>query len=249
MEKLVFDSVVRGSLSKGEMKKMRASGQIPAVLYGEKENVQLLLDLKKFKAMLHKAGHNAIINMNISDGTSNKTKTVLLKEYQRNMVSREIIHADFYQLSMTKKIEISVPILLSGEVPGVKEGGVLTHIIRELKVKCLPEAIPEKITVDVSNLQMGGSIAVKDLKVGEGVDVLTQSNQIVVNVVKPTILEEVVPGTPTETAAEPEVIGKGKKELEEGEEGAEAKPAEGKKEAAAPAKAAPAKEDKKPEKK
>jgi len=242
MEKLVFDSVVRGSLSKGELKKVRASGQIPAILYGEKETIQLLLDLKKFKALLHKAGHNAIINMNISDGTSNKTKTVLLKEYQRNPISREIIHVDLFQLSMTKKIELSIPIILVGEAPGVKEGGVLTHIIRELKVKCLPTAIPEKISLDISNLQMGGTIAVKDLQIAEGIDVLVQPSQIVVNIVKPTILEEVVPGAPGETAGEPEVIGKGKKD-EEGEEG-EAKPAEGKKEAAAPAK-----EEKKSDKK
>jgi len=249
MEKLVFDSVVRGSLSKGEMKKMRASGQIPAILYGEEENIQLLLDLKKFKALLHKAGHNAIINMNISDGASNKSKTVLLKEFQRNPISREIIHADFYQLSMTKKIELSIPIVLTGEAPGVKEGGVLTHIIRELKVKCLPTAIPEKISVDISNLQMGGTIAVKELAVSDGIEILMQPSQIVANVVKPTILEEVVPGVTAETAAEPEVIGKGKKDLEEGEEGEEGKPAAGKKEAAtAPAKA-PVKEEKKPEKK
>jgi len=244
MEKLVFDSAVRGPLSKGEMKKMRASGQIPAVLYGDKENIQLLLDLKKFKALLHKAGRNAIINMNISDGSSRKSKTVLLKEFQRDPVSREIIHVDLFQLSMGKKIEVSIPIVLSGEAPGIKEGGVLTHIIRELKVKCLPTAIPDKISVDISNLQMGGAIAVKDLAISDDIEILMQSNQIVANVVKPTILEEVVPGVPAEAAAEPEVIGKGKKE-EEGEEGVEAKPAEGKKEAVA----APVKEEKKPEKK
>jgi large subunit ribosomal protein L25 len=168
---------------------------------------------------------------------------VLLKDIQKNVVTRATIHVDLFQLSMTKKIEISIPIVLSGDAPGVKEGGVLTLIIRELKVKCLPTEIPDNVTVDISSLQIGGTITVKDLQISKNVEVLVHPTEIVVNIVKPTILEEVVAGTPAETAAEPEVIGKGKKELEEGEEAAGAA-AEPKKEAAAPKK-----DEKKPEKK
>jgi len=228
MEKINLDSEVRKQLTKGEMKKLRNSGKTPAVLYGNNENMSLIIDTGKFNSLLSKAGHNAIINLSFPDKTS---KIVLVKEIQKNVISRKITHVDFYQINMEKKIEVSVPIIITGEAPGVKAGGVLAHIVRELKVKCLPTDIPDKIIVDISNLEIGHSISVKGLIVPENIEVLHQVDQIVINIVSPTILEEIVPGAPAEAAAEPEVIGKGKKE-EEGEEGAEGKPAEAKKEAA-----------------
>ncbi|OGS43513.1 MAG: hypothetical protein A2539_02615 [Elusimicrobia bacterium RIFOXYD2_FULL_34_15] len=245
MEKIILDSEIRKQLTKGEMKKIRNSGKTPAVLYGEKENLNLLVDTSKFNSLLSKAGHNVIISLNFPDKTS---KTVLVKEIQKNVISRKISHIDFYQISMEKKIEVAVPIFLIGEAPGVKAGGVLAHIVRELKVKCLPTDIPEKITINIANLEIGHSISVKDLTIPQNVEVLHQPDQIVVNIVSPTILEEIVPGATAETAAEPEVISKGKKE-EEGEEGAEGKPGEAKKEAAAPAKKEAAVSAKKEEKK
>lgn len=232
-EKFTLDSEARKSaVSKGEMKKLRASGKIPAVVYGDKENVTLAVDAVKFKSLLGKAGHNVIVTLNMPDKSA---KTVLIKEVQKNVITRALSHIDFYQISMKKKIEISIPVVLIGDAPGVKSGGVLSHIVRELKVKCLPTDIPEKITVDISSLEIGHAVTVKDLAMPKNIEVLVQPDQIVVNIVSPTILEEVVPGTPAEAAAEPEVIGKGKKE-EEGEEGAETAPAAvgGKKEAAAP---------------
>lgn len=249
-EKFTLDSEARKSeVSKGEMKKLRASGKIPAVVYGDKENVTLAVDAVKFKSLLGKAGHNVIVTLNMPDKSA---KTVLIKEVQKNVITRALSHIDFYQISMKKKIEISIPVVLVGDAPGVKSGGVLAHIVRELKVKCLPTDIPGKITIDISNLEIGHTITVKDLALSKNVEVLVRPDQIVVNIVSPTILEEVVPGTPAEAAAEPEVIGKGKKE-EEGEEGAEAAPAAGreaKKEAAPGAKkeaAAPgAKKEEKP---
>jgi len=248
MEKFVLDSEARKQITKGEMKKMRENGKIPAVLYGDKENVCLTIDSVKFGALLKKAGHSVIITMNMPDKSA---KTVLIKEIQKNVISRAISHIDFYQVSMKKKIEISIPVVLIGDAPGVKAGGVLSHIIRELKVKCLPTDIPEKVTVDISKLEVGNSVAVKDLSLPENIEVLVAPEQIVVNIVSPTILEEIVPGAVAEAGAEPEVIGKGKKE-EEGEEGAEAKPGEAKKEAAAAPgakKEEKPKEEKKPEKK
>lgn len=218
MEKFTLDSEARKSTtSKSEMKKMRASGKIPAVLYGDKENVCLTVDSIKFTTLLKKAGHNVIISINMPDKTS---KTVLIKDIQKNVITRVISHIDFYRVSMKKKIDISIPVVLIGEAPGVKSGGVLAHIVRELKVKCLPTDIPEKITVDISNLEIGNTILVKDLPVSKNVEVLVAPDQIVVNIVSPTILEEVIPtAAGAEVAAEPEVIGRGKKEeVEEGEQ-------------------------------
>ncbi|MFH0947856.1 MAG: 50S ribosomal protein L25 [Elusimicrobiota bacterium] len=236
MEKFTLDSEARELVSKGEMKKLRASGKIPAILYGDMASMSLTVDAAKFGTLLKRAGHNVIISLNIPDKTS---KTVLIKDIQKNIITRAISHIDFYQISMKKKIEISIPVVLEGSAPGVlRSGGVLSHIVRELKVKCLPLDIPEKIIVDISNLEIGNVVLVKDLVLSKDVEVLIAPDQIIVNIASPTILEEVTPSAVVgEAAAEPEVISKGKKELsEEGEEGEEAKPATvSKKEAAAPA--------------
>ncbi|PKM93043.1 MAG: 50S ribosomal protein L25 [Elusimicrobia bacterium HGW-Elusimicrobia-4] len=233
MEKFSLDSQARKHVSKGEMKKLRTKGLIPAVLYGDTvDNVILTIDAAQFTSLLKRAGHNVIISLNMPDKTS---KTVLIKDIQKNVISRELSHIDFYQVSMKKKIEISIPVMLIGEAPGVKSGGVLSHIVRELKVKCLPTDIPEKITVDISKLEIGNTVLVKDLVVPKNVEILIATDQIVANIVSPTILEEVTPVAGAEAAAEPEVIGKGKKE-EEGEEGAEATPVAGAKKESAPVK-------------
>jgi len=219
MEKFTLDSQERKPASKSEMKKLRASGKIPAILYGDMANMSLTIDAVKFTTLLKMAGRNVMISLCMPDKTS---KTVLIKDIQKNVISRELSHIDFYSVSMKKKIDISIPVVLVGEAPGVKSGGVLSHIVRELKVKCLPADIPEKITVDISALEIGNTVLVKDLVVPKNVEIIVAPEQIVANIVSPTILEEVVPAV-TEAIAEPEVIGKGKKE--EVEEGAEAAPA------------------------
>jgi large subunit ribosomal protein L25 len=247
MEKITLDSQERKPASKGEMKKLRASGKIPAILYGDMANISLTVDVVKFTTLLKTAGRNVMISLNMPDKTS---KTVLIKDIQKNVISRELSHIDFYQVSMKKKIEISIPVMLIGEAPGVKSGGVLSHIVRELKVKCLPADIPEKITVDISALEIGNTVLVKDLVVPKNVEILIAPDQIVANIVSPTILEEVVPAV-TEAVAEPEVIGKGKKEeVEEGMEAAPAAPAGRPAVAGAKTETAPVKkEEKKSEKK
>jgi len=146
MEKFTLDSQERKPASKSEMKKLRASGKIPAILYGDMANMSLTIDAVKFTTLLKMAGRNVMISLCMPDKTS---KTVLIKDIQKNVISRELSHIDFYSVSMKKKIDISIPVVLVGEAPGVKSGGVLSHIVRELKVKCLPADIPENITVDI----------------------------------------------------------------------------------------------------
>ena len=191
MEKLNFISELRTEMTKGTMKKMRAGGKIPAVLYGNNENINLFIDSKSFREMLKKSGRNVLINMKIEKAEKPADRTVILKEIQRNPVTRDIIHVDFYQLDRTKKIEVAIPIHFVGEAPGVKEGGVLNHVLRELKVECLPASIPDKIIVDVSHLQLGDSISIADLTLAEGVELAMLSDLIIANVVKPTVWEEV----------------------------------------------------------
>jgi large subunit ribosomal protein L25 len=222
--------------TKGRLRTLRLAGEVPAVLYGgQKESVSVAVPGKEFMRLLRTHGSNMLVNLTV-DGTK---ETVLVKEVQRDIISRDPIHVDFQRISMTKKLEVSVPIHVSGEAPGVKlAGGILEHILREVRVRCLPAAIPTALDVNVSALELNQGLRVKDIPLPEGVEILTDPNQLVVNVVAPTILEEPAAAGPAAPAtAEPEVIAKGKKP-EEGAEGAaapakpgEAKPAAGKAEA------------------
>jgi large subunit ribosomal protein L25 len=167
---------------------------------------------------------------------------VLVKEIQRNPIARAILHVDLQRVSLKQKVEASVPVHVKGEAPGVKlGGGVLEHVLREVRVRCLPTEIPAALDADVSALQIGHGIRAKDLALPPGVELAVDAELIIINIVAPTILEEPTPSaTPAAATAEPEVIKKGK--VEEGEEGAA--PAAGK---TAPAAGAKPAEAKKPE--
>lgn len=231
----------RDTTTKSALRSLRVTGEVPAIVYGgKKSSVALSVQAKEFLQHLKAHGLNVVMNLKLDKDT----ETVLVKEIQRDVITRQPIHVDFQRISLTEKIEVSVPVHVSGEAPGVKlSGGILEHILRELRVRCLPTNIPSAINVDVSGLQLNQGIKVKDISLPQGVELLTDSQHLVVNVVAPTILEEAPAAAAPAAAgaAEPEVIAKGKKP-EEGAEaaaapakGAEAKPA-AKSEAKAPAK-------------
>jgi large subunit ribosomal protein L25 len=213
VEEIMLKSEKRDKLTKGQLKTKRKEGKIPAIIYGENQpSLTLFVEEKKFQKILHTSlGENVIINLEVEQ---ENPKTVMIKEIQRNPLNDNLIHIDFQQISLTKKIELTVPLQVIGEAVGVKSGGILEQHLWELKIRCLPTKIPQSITVDVNNLELGKSISVRDLTVPKGVDILQNLEQVVVSVVSPpAVPEEVV--TPAPTVAEPEVIGKGKKEKEE----------------------------------
>jgi len=239
MKEVILEAQSRDISTKHTLKDMRIKGMIPAIFYGHAEKaVSLSVNAKQFDEILHSGGGNVLVNLKLGSDS----KTAIVKQIQRDIISRKPIHIDFQAISMKEKIEVSVPIHIKGIAPGVKlSGGVMEHVVRELRVSCLPADIPASVDVDVSTLEINHSIAVKDLPKMEGIDILTEAASIIVNIVSPTILEEApapgAEGAVAEAAAEPEVIAKGKKP-EEGEEGAA--PAAGDKKAEA-GKAAPAK--------
>jgi large subunit ribosomal protein L25 len=143
-----------------------------------------------------------------------------VKELQRDPVRGRPLHADFYLIELDKTVEVSVPIHLVGRAPGVEEGGILDHPLREIELECLPQAIPEGVDVDVSLLNVGDSIHVRDLTLPEGVSVQTDENQAVASVVAPAVVEEPVV----------EELEEGEEAVAEGEEAEEgsAEAAEGK---------------------
>lgn len=234
MNEVLLEAQEREVGTKHKIAEIRNQGGIPGVVYGAGEkSIVISINAKSFDKVLHSgAGRNTIINLKIGS----TSKLAIVKEIQRDMLTQAPIHVDFHAISMTNKIEVSVPVHVIGTPTGVKlSGGVMEHVLRVIRVSCLPTAIPKSIDVDVTALEIGQSISVKDLPVIDGVEFLDDASGILVNIVAPTILEEKA-AEGAAGAAEPEVITKGKKD--ETAEGAVAADAKGKKtsEATAPKK-------------
>jgi large subunit ribosomal protein L25 len=210
----------RERLGKGGARTARRDGKIPAVLYGHGEDpVSVSIGARDFDLALrgHKGG-NPIVNLAVDS----KEFTALIRAVQYDPVTHDILHLDFQHISLTETIEVKVAIHLTGTPTGVKDGGgILEHILREVEVRCLPTAIPSSIDADVSALNIGDSIHLRDLSV-PNVEIITDLDSTIATVVPPTVMEEKpaeeVAGEAATAAAEPEVIAKGKKE-EEGAEG------------------------------
>jgi large subunit ribosomal protein L25 len=220
--------------TKGDARRARKAGKVPAVLYGaKKEPVSLSVDPKSISKILRSAtGHNTIFDLDV-DGE--KTKAMIV-DWQYEPIKGALLHIDLKRIAMDKAIRVSVPIHIKGEAAGVKqEGGILDIVIREVEVECLPTDIPPFIDADVSELVFGKVLRVSDLPHGGKLKFVTDPNQAVAHV---THIKEEVVATPVEgvvaaeaTPAEPEVIKKGKQDAEAGAEAAPAeKPEKGKKE-------------------
>ncbi len=192
----------RSATGKGPNRRLRMAGRIPGVIYGKGREAQsVVLDPTALEKLLHKsgAGLNTLIDLSVAGSTD----TVLVKELQRHPVHGTYVHVDFFKVDMTQKIIVSVPIHFIGKARGVEFGGILDHPLREIEVECLPRAIPEHIEVDVSALEIGQAIHVRDLRLPEGVQVMTDAELPVASVVLPAAEVE---ATPTETVVEGEVV-------------------------------------------
>jgi large subunit ribosomal protein L25 len=232
MPDIVVAAQSRTETGKNVNRRLRVAGLIPGVLYGSSKKAPQPLSVspKDITAVLRSAsGLNTLFDL---DFAGSKRK-VILKEFQVEPVKGRLLHADFYEVALDKKLHVNVHIEIVGTAVGVKvEGGVLDFITRELEVECLPKDIPEKITVDVSDLSMGKHVRVADIKAPERVTILTEPDVVIVHVVMPRAEEEPVAAAAAEAApvegaaaAEPEVIKKGKTAAE-GEPAAEEKGAE-----------------------
>ena len=236
----------RDAIGRSAARKLKARGIVPAVIYGGKQKSQALQVLERdINAMLsHASGENILVELEIAGEKSNRT--ALLQEVQHSPVRGDVVHVDFHAISMDEKIEASVPLEPLGIATGVKNfGGLLEQNLRTLTIECLPRDLPDKVTVDVSALNIGDAIHVRDIKLPEGVVVKVQRDLTAFSVVAP--LAEEVPVTPeaeAAAAAGPEVITAKK---EEGEGAAPAAGAKGAPAAkgGAPAPAAKEKEQKK----
>jgi len=218
---LTINASAREGVGKGPTRRLRAQGMIPVAVYGEGgDAVAVAVSAKDIATILRSgSGHNTIFKLALpqSDG---EPANVIIKDYQVDPVKGRLLHADLLRLSMTTLTRVSVSVETIGEPAGVKsEGGILELQLRDIEVECLPGDIPEQLTVDVSNLQIGDHVTVADLVYDrEKVKLLADEHQIVAGVLAPRI-EEVapvvaVPEGEVAAAVEPEMIKKGKTEEE-----------------------------------
>jgi large subunit ribosomal protein L25 len=222
MPEFVVPAESRTDTGKNANRRLRSRGLIPGVLYTSgKQSVAVQVSPGEIGTILKSAaGENTIFDLDIAG----KRRTVILKEFQREPLRGKLLHADFYEVALDKRLEVKVHIELEGTPMGVKlQGGIVDFVTRELEIECLPADIPEKIVVDISHLELGKHLRVSDIKVPEKVKVLVEPDVVVVHVVMPRAEEVVAEVAPAEgavaeaAAAEPEVIKKGKTDKVEGE--------------------------------
>ena len=221
-----LEAVKRDGRGKNEARRLRVSGQVPAVVYGARKEgqapvgVPISVDPKEVLRILHSdSGANTLINLKFDGGESR----VMVKEYQLDPVSHQLLHTDFYQLAMDKAIVVTVPIVLHGEPKGVKlQGGVLDFVTRTVEVLSLPTDIPEHINVDVSELVLHQSIRLRDLPENPKWKIVSEPETMLVHVVMPKVEEVATPAADAAAAApvagsEPEVLKKGKTDKDDDE--------------------------------
>lgn len=215
----VLDAVKRGRFGKNEAGRMRREGHLPGVLYGgsaERDALPIAVEPKALWRILHsETGANTLITLRL-DGEAPR---VMVKEYQLDPVTHQLLHADFYRVAMDKLITVTVPVTLKGEAPGVKQqGGLIDFVHREVEVECLPGDIPEAIEVDISNLMLNQSVRLREVVESVKWKPVSDLDLMLVHVVAPRAEAEPAAAETAEaaaTAAEPEVIKKGKAEKEE----------------------------------
>jgi large subunit ribosomal protein L25 len=207
---------VRDHRGKGVARSLRASGRVPAVIYGHgREPQSLSIDTRELEKLLsHISAENTVIDLSV-DGKSSRT---LIREIQRHPFKRQILHVDFQELVAGEKVTVRLPIVLVGVPVGVRmDGGILDQTLRELEVEVDPANIPNHVDVDVSELHIGSSVHVSDITLPEGVEIVGDPDASVCVVSAPRAAIEEAAAETTETSAEPEVI-RQKKDEDEGSE-------------------------------
>jgi len=211
--------------------RLRSNGKIPAVIYGHTTPTAITVDAREFRNAFRRITENTIVELHMPDGVHE----VLVKDYQRDNLTGQVLHVDFYEFERGKALRTRVPVRLDGNPVGVKEGGILEVLLHQLDVECLPRDLPEEITMDISELALDRAMHVSNLVLPEGVKSLIPGDQVVCLVAHRKAEEEVAPA-----AVEGEVPA-------EGEEGAA--PAEGAEKAEAGEESGKAEKAEKPEKK
>jgi len=230
----ILEATTRDTFGKNEARRTRAAKRVPAVLYGATSDggahdaTAISVDPRALlKILRSEAGANTLISLKLAGGGDAR---VLIKEFQVDPITSEVLHADFYRVNMDRKIKVTVPVSLKGESRGVKqEGGVLDFVHREVEIEVLPANIPDAIEVDVTNLGVGDAVHVRDLAADAAWTPVSDADMMIVHVVTIKVVEETpaaaaagaegaaaaAPAAGAAAASEPEVIKKGKTDKED----------------------------------
>jgi len=238
MKSVPLKAYPRTQTRRGEVKKLRDTGRVPAVIYGRQAKPQNLeISAKEIGDLIHhSASENMLVDLSVENDARAK-RLALVQEVQHHPLDGKVLHVDFHEVAENEKVIVQVPVETVGEAAGVKTGGgVLEHVLFKLKVRCLPKDLPEQIVIDVSHLELGKAVHLGEVKAPAGVEIIGDKHIPVVSVALPRAEEEVAPAEgAVASAVDVEMI---KEKKEEGEEG-EA-PAKGEK-GAKPGEKAPAK--------
>jgi large subunit ribosomal protein L25 len=250
MEKFALTAQVREKAGKGVARGLRRNQMVPAVLYSHGKSTPIAMGYKDVTKVLNaEGGEHALINLTLEGGKDRAQKLALVKDYQIDPTSGGLIHVDLMEVAMNEKVRVPVAVHLVGTAVGVKEGGIFQFGQRQLDIECLANLIPDFIEVNISELKLNESLHVRDIKVAEGIRILTDGDGTVATIQPPISdakLEAMLTATPAVAAegAEPELVKKPKKEGE-----AAAAPAAEAKGKEAPAKEAAPKKEAAPAKK
>ena len=228
MEEFKLDVQIRGQIGSRKVKAIYREDCVPAIVYGGKKKgpTAIKVDRRAYERIMRDhQGQSVVFHLNVMEGEKKlRDYAVIVKEEQHAPVSDKLQHIDFHRISLTEELEVKIPIVTKGEAAGVKnDGGSLDHTVWELDIVCLPTNIPEKISIDVTELGIGDAIHVKDIVLPEGVKTMHDSEAILVSVVPP-MKEVEAPAEGEEENIEPEVIKE--KKAEEGVEEKDEKKAE-----------------------
>ena len=201
MEQKTLAGYVRPSTRKGDNRRLRAEGKIPAVIYGHNDPVTISVGTREFDKKFHSVSENTIITISVENGSD---YDVLVKDYQEDMLKNIITHIDFFEIERGKALRTHVPVHLEGVPKGVREGGIVENNLHEVEIECLPKDIPGDFKLDVSDLAIGDSLHVSDIPVSGSVKMLTAADQsIVVITTAKIVVEEAGEGAEADVSAEP----------------------------------------------
>jgi large subunit ribosomal protein L25 len=200
MEQKTLIAVPRQRFGTSDSRRLRRIGKIPAVMYGHSDPKGLTIDAHEFNSKFITVSESTIINLKI-DGTE---YNVLIRDYQEDAISGAVTHVDFYEIEMGKSLRTNVGVTLNGIAIGVREGGLLESFVHDIEVECLPKDLPEQIELEITDLQIGHSIHVRDIDTPEGVKILNSPDQVICTVAHKRVEVEEVPEAAEEEALEEE---------------------------------------------
>jgi len=205
----ILNVLKREKTGKEAAKKVKKQGYIPAVAYGYKGSRVFSVRSHEFEKIFNEIGEHSIITLNIEDGEKFEA---IVKGFQLDPVKKEIIHLDFYEIEKGKLLRTEVPVKITGISRGIKKGGILETFLTDVEIECFPKDIPECIEVDITELDLGQSLHVRDLKIDEKIKIISNPEQVVLTIGVPTKRVQVVAEEEEAEAVEGVISGTGTKE-------------------------------------